>query len=50
VRGGYKVNATEYNRQQTIEQRYRQTDEWRAKNNFGIYIVILTALLLAIFG
>lgn len=50
MRGGWKVNATEYNRQMSIEERYRRTPEWKAKNNFGIYYVVLTIVLLCIFG
>lgn len=48
--GGYKVNATEYNLTQSLETRYRQTDEWKAKNNFRIYVVVLTIVLLALFA
>lgn len=29
---------------------YRRTEEWRAKNNFGIFVVILTIVLLVIFA
>jgi hypothetical protein len=50
MRGGYKLNATEYNRQKSIEARYRQTDEFKAKNSFGIYVVVLTIVLLVLFG
>jgi hypothetical protein len=46
MRGGWKVNATEMNRQLSIEQKYRQTQAWRAKNNFGIYYVLLAIFLL----
>lgn len=50
MRGGWKVNASEYNHQLSLEQRYRQTDEWRRKNNFGIYWVVLTMVLLVLFA
>lgn len=50
MRGGWKVNPTEIRRQQSIEARYRQTDEWKAKNNFGIYVVVLAIVLIALFG
>ncbi len=48
--GGYKVNATEVNRQRTIEQRYRATEQWRVKNAYSIYVVVLTIVLLFMFG
>ena len=50
MRGGWKVNATEYNRQQTLEQRYRQTSAFKAKNGFAIYVILLTLTLLTLFG
>lgn len=50
MRGGYKLNPTEYYRTKSMEAEYRQTPEWRAKNGFGIYVVILTIVLLVIFG
>lgn len=50
MRGGWKVNATEYNRQKSIEERYRQTTEWKAKNSFGIYWVVVAIVLLVIFA
>jgi hypothetical protein len=50
MRGGWKVNATEYNHQMSLEAQYRETNEWRAKNNFGIYWVILAIILLAVFA
>jgi len=49
MRGGWKVNASEYNKQLSIEEKYRRTDKWKAKNNFGIYVIILTFVLLALF-
>lgn len=48
--GGWKVNATEYNNQKTLEQKYRQTSTFRAKNNTAIYWCMLTIVLLMIFG
>lgn len=48
--GGYKVNATSYNQYQNDMQMYRQTDQWKAKNNFRIYVVVLTIVLLVLFG
>ena len=48
--GGYKVNATSYNQYRDDMVSYHQTPQWKAKNNFRIYAVVLTILLLAIFG
>lgn len=40
----------DYNRQKKIDQLYRQTEEWQDKNNFSIYVVVLTIVLLVLFG
>lgn len=50
MRGGWKVNVTEFNRQQSLEARYRQTSEWKAKNNFGIFVTIFAIVALVLFG
>jgi hypothetical protein len=48
MRGGWKVNASEYNNFRTEQDKYRMSDKWRAKNNTGIYWVVLTIVLLLI--
>lgn len=50
MRGGWKVNATEYNHQMSIEERYRRTTAFKAKNNFSIYWIVVTIILLALFA
>jgi hypothetical protein len=50
MRGGYKLNRTEYLTQKSIEARFRQTDKFQARNGFGIYVCVLAIVLLVIFG
>lgn len=50
MRGGWKVTASEYNRQLDLTQQYNQTPPGQAKLNFGIFVPILAIVLLVLFG
>lgn len=48
MRGGWKVNASEYNQYRSEYEKYRSSPQWKAKNNTGIMWVGLTIVLLLI--
>jgi hypothetical protein len=39
-----------YEHQKYLQQLYHQTDEWRDKNNFGIFVIVLTIALIVFFS